>query len=214
VSNPPEPDGPPSNGSDGRGLPVARAGLVLVAFVVVTILLLGVIHPSAAKSASGSAASPAVGTTIPTAASSPSTTSPTHSTTPTTTVAPSKVSVLVANASGVTGAAASVTNELQPGGWNLASPVNASAKVATSSIYYLAGQQQSALAIASTLHLPSTVVGPYTTAAPISSIGTAEVLVVVGPDLATRATASTTTTAATTATTAARSSSTSSTSHH
>jgi hypothetical protein len=206
VSNPPEPDGPPSNGSDGRGLPVARAGLVLVAFVVVTILLLGVIHPSAAKSASGSAASPAVGTTIPTAASSPSTTSPTHSTTPTTTVAPSKVSVLVANASGVTGAAASVTNELQPGGWNLASPVNASAKVATSSVYYLAGQQQSALA--------STVVGPYTTAAPISSIGTAEVLVVVGPDLATRATASTTTTAATTATTAARSSSTSSTSHH
>ena len=83
-------------------------------------------------------------------------------------------------------------------------------------MYYLAGHQQSALAIAPTLHLPATAVVPYTTAAPISSIGTAEVLVVVGPDLATRAASSTTTTATTTAatarTTAARSATT--TTHH
>jgi hypothetical protein len=185
---------------------------VLVAFVVATVLLLGVIHPSAAKPASGSTASAASSSTTSTAASS-STTAPAHSGSPTTTVAPSKVSVLVANASGVSGAAAAVTNELRPGGWNLESPVNASAHVSTSTVYYLSGQQQSAETIATDLRLPSSAVGPYTTAAPISSIGTAEVLVVVGPDLATRSTAPTTTTTATTATTAARSSSTSSTHH-
>ncbi|MGH9078858.1 MAG: LytR C-terminal domain-containing protein [Acidimicrobiales bacterium] len=191
---------------------MARAGLVLAAFVLATILLLGVIHPSAAKSAAGSApgpaVSPATGSTTSTAASHASRT-PTHSTSPTTTVAPSTVSVLVANASNVTGAAAAVSNELRPGGWNLESPVNASAKVTTSTVYYLAGQQQSALAVATALHLPSSAVGPYTTAAPISSIGTAEVLVVVGPDLASRASTSTTSSTASTATTSARSSSTS-----
>ena len=33
------------------------------------------------------------------------------------------------------------------------------------------------------IHLPASVVAPYTTAAPVSTIGTAELLVVVGPDL-------------------------------
>jgi len=212
VSTPPESDGPPSDGSAGRGVPAVKAGLVLAAFVVVTVLLLGVIHPATAVSSARApaiAAPPATGTTGTTAPASPTTTAP-RSTNPTTTVAPSKVAVLVANASGVTGAAAAVSSELQPGGWSMEPPVNASAKVTTSSVYYLAGQRQPALAIASALHLPSSVVGPYTTAAPISSIGTAGVLVVVGPDLATRAAASstTTTTSATTTTTAHSSTST------
>ncbi len=183
---------------------MVKAGIVLAAFVVVTILLLGVIHPATATSVAGppaTAAATSSGATATTAATS-RTTAPPRSTGSTTTIAPSKVSVLVANASGVTGAAAAVTAELRPGGWTMEPPVNASAKVTTSSIYYLAGQQQPAVAIASALHLPSSSVGPYTTAAPISSIGTAGVLVVVGPDLATRATTSTTTTATTAASTA------------
>jgi hypothetical protein len=63
-------------------------------------------------------------------------------------------------------------------------PVNATARVTTSHVYYVAGQQASAEAIATSLHLPPSAVAPYTTAAPISTIGTAEVVVVVGPDLA------------------------------
>lgn len=210
MPTPPESDGTPSDGPLERGLPAVKAGIVLAIFVVVTVLLLGVIHPATATPATGSATATTAGSTGATAttAAPPRSTTPTHSTSPTTTVAPSKVSVLVANASGVTGAAAAVTAELKPGGWTMEPPVNASEKVTSSSVYYLAGDQQPALAVASALHLPSSVVGPYTTAAPISSIGTAGVLVVVGPDLATRATGSTTTTAATatTATTAARSS--------
>jgi hypothetical protein len=195
VSNPPDSDRTPPDEPSGRagGIPLVRASIVLVAFVVTTVLMLGVIHPSAIRSASGSApATPA------------STGQPTHQSTTTTTVPPSRVPVLVANASGVNGAAATVSNRLQVGGWNLLPPVNASTKVPTSHVYYVAGQQQAADAIAASLHLPASEVLPYTTAAPITTIGTAEVVVVVGPDLAAASASTTTTTAAarTTATTA------------
>ena len=173
---------------------MVRASIVLIVFVATTVLVLGVIHPSTVRSASGSV--------VPAA---PTTTSrPTHPATTTTTIPPSTVHVLVANASGVTGAAATVSNRLQVGGWNLLPPVNASAKVTTSSVYFVAGQQQAADAVAAALHLPASVVVPYTTAAPITTIGTAEVAVVVGPDLVAPSTSTTPTTAARTPTTVAR----------
>lgn len=186
MPDPSQPDRPAAAGGSGRGggIPVVRAAAVLIVFVVVTILLLGVIHPSTSTSASG----PAPTTTT--------TTRPSHPTTTTTTFPPSKVPVLVANASAVTGAAEATAKELQPQGWDLLPAVNATAQVPASSIYYLAGQEQSAKAIAATLKLPDTVVAPYTTAAPISSVGTAEVIVVVGPALATQVTSTTTATTA------------------
>jgi cytoskeletal protein RodZ len=166
--------------------------IVIALFVVSTVLLLGVIHPS--TSASGSASSPSVGTGTN---SSTTTTKPNHSPPTTTTVPTSRVPVVVANASGVNGAAAAVTAELKPSGWNLLAPTNATAQETTSHVYYLAGFEPEARAIATTLQLPATAVIPYTTAAPINSIGTAQVLVVVGPDLANKFAP-----AATTATTA------------
>ncbi len=154
-------------------------------------LVLSDIHPTGAKAVSGSAST----TTTPT-------TAPAHPTTTTTTIPPSKVPVLVANASGVSGAAAAVSTQLQPGGWDLLPPVNASAQVTVSHVYYLAGFEAPAAAIATSLHLPAGSVAPYTTAAPISSIGTAEVAVVVGPELADSATTPTTTSTTVAATTA------------
>jgi hypothetical protein len=192
VSNPPENDPTPPDGSNGRagGIAIARAVIVIAAFVTTTVLVLGVIHPPAAKSAaSGSPPTP-----------STSTSQPGHPASTTSTVPPSQVHVLVANASGVPGAAATVTNRLQVGGWSLLPPVNASTKIPTSQVYYVSGQQQAADSIAASLHLPASAVAPYTTAAPIASIGTAEVVVVVGPDLASPG-SSTTTTATTARTT-------------
>ena len=58
----------------------------------------------------------------------------------------------------------------------------------------MAGQKAAADRVATTLHLPSSAVLPYTTAAPVSTIGTAEVLVVVASDLASTATTTTTAT--------------------
>jgi hypothetical protein len=160
-----------------------RALIVLAVFVVATVLLLGVIHPT--STGSTSASGPAVSTTTTT----------THPVPTTTTIPAARVPVLVANASGVTGAAAAISKELEPGGWDLLPPADATASVPTSNVYYLAGFQPEAKSIATTLHLGAGAVVPYTTAAPISSIGAAQVLVVVGPDLADSTTTTTTTAA-------------------
>lgn len=173
MANPPTSSEPPAGqAGGGNQFPLVRALLVLVVFVVSTVLLLGALHPRTVASVS------AITTTT--------TTTPSHPASTTTTVPPNKVPVLVANASGVAGAAAAVSNQLQPGGWNLLPPVNATARLPTSHIYYVAGFLAQANAIAGQLHLPVSAVSPSTTADPITTIGTAEVLVVVGPDLATQ----------------------------
>jgi hypothetical protein len=98
-------------------------------------------------------------------------------------VPPSKVPVLVTNASGITGAAAALSARIQASGWDMLPPTNATSDVTTSSIYYMPGFQPSAASIASSLSLPATAVVPYTSAAPVTSVGTAKVIVVAGPDL-------------------------------
>jgi hypothetical protein len=168
----------------GHRLPVDRAVILLGLFVLTTVLLLGQLHNSSSPTPPGPSAST---TTTPTtgAAAPTSTTRPPASTTTAPKAKPSNVPVLVANASGKPGAAASVTNELQVAGWNVQAPINATANVSTSTVYYVAGQKATAIAVSATLRLPLTAVLPYTTAAPVSAIGTAEILVVVAPDLAT-----------------------------
>jgi hypothetical protein len=165
-------------------MPTTRAAALLVLFVVLTVIALGKVHGTAPPVASASGA-PAAGATTTTGAPPASTT--------TTTKPPSTVPVLVANASGVTGAAGAISSQLQVGGWSMLPAVNASARLPSSQVYYVAGHQQQANQIAQALHLPASAVQPYTTAAPISSIGTAEVVVVVGPDLAGGAATTTTT---------------------
>jgi hypothetical protein len=187
VDNPSSTDPLPPERSGPR-VPIDRATILLGLFVLAVVLLLGQIHTSVPTGSSSAVAS----TTTTTAPGTPSTTAPVATTTTTTTTtttstvakAKSKVPVLVANASGKPGSAATVTNELQVAGWNVQTPINATANVATSSIYYVAGQKVVAIAVAATLHLPPSVVLAYTTAAPVSTIGTAEVLIVVASDLA------------------------------
>jgi LytR cell envelope-related transcriptional attenuator len=192
VADPSEHDRQQSGGRGGRdgGIPVFRALAVLILFVAATVLILGEIHPG------GTAATTA--TSTPTTTATTATTKPAakHSaSTTTTTIPPSKVVVMVANGSEVNGAAAAVTAKLRPGGWDLLTPTNAATSVTATQIYYVAGYEKSAIAIATSLQLPTSVVAPYTTAAPITSIGSALVAVVVGPDLADKASTTTTTAA-------------------
>jgi hypothetical protein len=183
VDDPSAPDPHPPERSGPR-VPIDRAVILLGLFVLAAVLLLGQLK-TPTPAASGSAAAE----TTTTVAGSPTTTHPGHATTTTTTTSPlakakNNVPVLVANASGKAGAAAAITNELQLAGWNVQAPINATAHVATSSVYYVSGQKVAATGVAATLHLPSSAVLPYTTAAPVTTMGTAEVLVVVAPDLA------------------------------
>ena len=149
MDDPPAPDAqrPPRS---GHRLPVDRAVILLGLFILATVLLLGQIHPTttSASGASGSATAttaPAGGGAAPTTTVAPATT-----TTTAPKPKPTNVPVLVANASGKPGAAAAVTSELQVAGWNVQAPINATAHVATSSVYYVSGQKVAATPVAAT----------------------------------------------------------------
>jgi hypothetical protein len=182
---------------------IGRAAMVLIAFIIATAVSLHYVHPATPSSSAASATTatthPGTGTTTP--AGHPTTT--TSTTTP-----PSKVPVVVANGSNVSGAAGSISTELQAAGWQILPAENATSNVSASVVYYVAGAQPSAAAIAKFLGVASSGVQPLTSAAPVGAVGTAQVVVVVGPDVASKIGQTTTTTTrpvATTTTTRAHS---------
>lgn len=126
---------------------------------------------------------------------STSTTQPVATTVPVR--APAEVKVIVANASDVSGAAGGATTRLKAAQYNALAPGN-SAKVATSAVYFTAGYQAEAAAIAAALELPANVVAAIPTPPPLDP-KTANVVVVLGADAAPRfgtgAASATTTTA-------------------
>jgi hypothetical protein len=178
-----------------------RAGLVLVVFVIATLVLVGVGTRPAVIGAptTTSTVAGATTTTVAGAAAAGSTTTTTkatttttsrHSnhghkaTTTTTTVAPSSVSVLVANATSTNGLAAKTAATIGAGGWSMQTPVDANTTEATSAVYYAAGQQQAAATIATAIGVAPTAVLPLTSATPVTYPPTTDVVVVVGEDIA------------------------------
>ena len=63
-------------------------------------------------------------------------------------------------------------------------PTNATSSETTSAVYYAAGMQQPAAAIASAIGVKPAQVQPITTAVPVSSTTGMDVVVIVGQDLA------------------------------
>jgi hypothetical protein len=161
---------------------VGRATVIVIVAIVLGVLLLR------------------VGTRAPAALSVATTTLPTHGTV-TTTSRPqvttttasaaatdrSRVTVLVANDSTVNGVAASYSAVLQRAGWNVLTPVTAKPPVrATSSVYYATGQQAHAEEVAASLGVSSGAVLPVSSSTPVTSTGGADVVVVIGGDLASK----------------------------
>jgi hypothetical protein len=123
------------------------------------------------------------GDTLATATTTTTTAPPTAATTTTTTEPHGSVTVLVANATQTNALAAHYTTALQAGGWNMETPTDASTTEATSTVYYAAGQQASAAAIATALGLKSSAVTPLTAQVPVPGATGIDVVVVVGSDL-------------------------------
>ncbi|HEX4162658.1 MAG TPA: LytR C-terminal domain-containing protein [Acidimicrobiales bacterium] len=188
-------DGPQHSGGMTGSLKAARAAVVLVAFVVAVAILVAVgtrstpTTPSSAQTTSTTAAAAAGSTTTTAAAASSTTTSTTakhgHGAATTTTTAPhASVSVVVANATNTNGLAAHYSTVVGAGGWKMGTPIDASTKEATSTVYYAAGQQAAAQSIANTIGVKPTQVQPLTTAAPVAGVTGTDVVVVIGQDLA------------------------------
>jgi hypothetical protein len=120
-------------------------------------------------------------------ATQPAVTNPTPTTSPLR--SPPDVKVLVANGVGVAGAASKVASRLQPIGYQLAKPGNTMNKETVSSVQYAAGYQAEALALATSLGLPSSAVQALPTPAPVQDMQASSIVVVVGNDLAATGTA-------------------------
>lgn len=180
--DPPEPPGRPHS---GRGL-----ALVIVAVVIGVLLL-----PSATRAPlSASAVSAGSSSTTLPPGRRPSSGHGT-STTTTTTVPPASIHVLVANATEVNGVAGAVTTFLSSKGFATLTATNALLKVTASEVFTVGGATADVGPVVAALGLPASAVEPAASAAPVASTAGANVVVIVGPDLATRYAPGATTTA-------------------
>jgi hypothetical protein len=150
--------------------------LVIAAFVVGAVVLVAV---GTRPPTNGEAAPPASTTTT--------TTAPPAASTTTTTEAPGSVSVLVANATQQSGLAGHYSALLGTKGWAVKTPNDAATTVATSAVYYAAGQQGPAAIIAGQLGIPAADVLPLTSAVPVPGAAGNDVVVVIGANLVTAA---------------------------
>ncbi|MGP0029952.1 MAG: LytR C-terminal domain-containing protein [Acidimicrobiales bacterium] len=171
------PSGPEPSGErqgPSRISPV-RAGLVLIGFVIAAAVLVAV---GTRPSVSGVTAS-TVTTTTTHSSGVTTTTKPVT----TTTLARSATSVQVANGSQGVGLAAQYSDMLSSEGWATKPPEDATAQVPTSAVYYAAGQQEAAAAIATAMKLKPSAVHPLTTSVPVAGATGNDVVVVIGADL-------------------------------
>lgn len=97
--------------------------------------------------------------------------------------APAEVKVLVANGSGINGAAGAETTNLEALGYVTATPTNAE-RVPNTVVYYTAGYEREAAQLADALGLAETAVASLPTPAPVDDLQLSNLLIIVGPDTA------------------------------
>lgn len=192
------------DGSFGRsaGMAAGRGAILLAVAVVLGIILLNAADDPPPDRV-------AAGVTEEEDDSSAEPEDPTTPTTPLTAPprAPQEIRVLPTNGTAVKGVAGKARDQLQASGYNVLAPTDA--QRATSSNVYFTSQdfEREAQAVAAALGLPASVVVAFPSAPPlpVSDGKGANVIVVVGPELAEQlsssGTATTSTTAATSTTT-------------
>lgn len=183
------PRGP--NGPNGPHVPFSYPKALVI---VVVAVVLGAYLLSLGNGPHGAASPPT--TTTPTTAPPSSTTTTAPASTTSAQAKPSKsVTVVVANASHTNGIAGYYTTTLAKDGWGTLTAETATTVETTSIVYFAPGQQANADVVASELHLPATDVHALGATVPVPSTSGADVVVLAGLDLASKAPTTTTTTA-------------------
>lgn len=189
------------DGSFGRsaGMAAGRGAVLLAVAVALGIVLLNAADdPPPDRVAAGGRSDDTVVTT--TTSTLPATTAPTVPLR-----APKDVKVISANGTDVKGVARKATDQLKAAGYNVLAPTD-SKRADASAVYFTPGFEREAQAVAAALGLAPTDVTALPTPSPVPDARGANIVVVVGPELAQRlsgASTSASTTGATT-TTAAR----------
>jgi hypothetical protein len=165
--------------------------VVIIAFVVGLVVLAKGFDDNSVSAGGGGGA---------TTTTAPATTTTAPAQTTTTEVNKASFTVLVANGSGISGAAGRKTEELKGQGFTMAPAGNSKAQVATTAVYFIAGYEGAGAAVAQVLQVqPQAMPNPAPT-----DLGQAQVLVVLGKDIASDAPGSVTTTTAKAAATTAK----------
>jgi hypothetical protein len=124
--------------------------------------------------------------TAPSAAAiTTTTTRPPASTTSTTlaTHPPANVRVLVANGTSTKGGAGKLASKLHTDGYDTLAATDTTSPANASAVYYISGYQGDADAVASAIGLTASAAQPVTSSITVT-VGSAEVVVILGPDLA------------------------------
>lgn len=173
----PPPPTPPGQGS------VARGAILVAVAVVIGVLLLRDDDTATTQVAVGSDTAADVDSGA--AVDVDDAGEDAEATTTTTTQAlrdPAEVKVLVANGSGVNGAAGGATDALEALGYVTATPANAD-RVPATIVYFTTGFQAEAEALAAAIGAPPESVTQMPAVAPVDDLQLANVLVHLGPDL-------------------------------
>lgn len=172
----PPPKTPPGQGS------VARGAILVAVALVIGVLLLRDDDSATTQVAVGSDTAGEIDDTAPEGSGDEDP----DATTTTTTEAPrpaAEVKVLVANGSGVNGAAGGTTDALEALGYVTGTPANAE-RVPATIVYFTTGFEAEATALAEAIGAPEDAVTPMPAVAPVDDLQLANVLVHLGPDLA------------------------------
>lgn len=94
------------------------------------------------------------------------------------------IKVLVANGTSTPGLAGSVSNTLHTKGYDTLASTNATTKPTGSLVFFQPGYGADAASLATKLNLPAGAVQAMPSPPPVSSLNSADILVVAGPDLA------------------------------
>jgi hypothetical protein len=158
-------------------------GVALIATAV--IIGLFVLRNGFETPGDGGDLTPAAESTATTAAGTPGS----EGTTPATTAAPTarppaEVTVLVANTTGVAGAAGGLSDNLKGQGYVAATPTDAQPALAATQVLFVEGFELEAQAVAAAIRAPAAAVQPMPDPPPVADLAGAQVLVMLGSDLA------------------------------
>lgn len=181
--------------SRSAGIQAGRAAVLIGVAFIIGFLLLHRVPGGVSDSVGAGSGSQASLPTLPTLPSQSGGRAPAStvslpasgSATTSTTKAPKDVKVLVANGTTTAGLASQVTESLRTKGYTTLTPTDTSAHVTTSMVYFEPGYGSDAAALATKLGLAASAVSAMPTPSPVPALGTANVLVVAGPNLNTAA---------------------------
>ncbi|MDQ1376479.1 MAG: hypothetical protein QOE15_652 [Acidimicrobiaceae bacterium] len=172
------------------GIQAGRAAILIAVAVLIGVLLLhrtpgsGGVVPVQVEGTSTTSPLDQITTTVKPGGNGTATTRPTATTNTSTVRAPQDIKALVANGTATPGLAGKVSNVVHAKGYNTLASTNSTQKPAASIIYFQPSYSADAAALAGKLNLPASAVLAMPQPPPVANLNGANILIVVGPDLA------------------------------